>query len=113
MLNSCWNTLGSSTAIVVPYLGFWLERVTGTWTTMTVRVTHSISSCASAGCYSSANGGSASAQLITVGFKLASAALFVRWSSVETARSILARQDASEGADRLPSLASVPGGPPA
>ena len=37
MLNSCWNTLGSSTAIVVPYLGFWLERVTGTWATMTVR----------------------------------------------------------------------------
>ena len=112
MLNSCWNTLGSSTAIVVPYLGFWLERVTGTWATMTVRVTHLISSCASAGSYS-ANGGSASAQLITVGFKLASAALFVRWSSVETARSILARQDAREGADRLPSLASVPGGPPA
>ena len=108
MLNSCWNTLGSSTAIVVPYLGFFLERVTGTWATMTVRlIVHEPAGCCSV------LTAQAPLQLITVGFKLASAALFVRWSSVETARSILARQDASEGADRLPSLASLPGETPA
>jgi len=31
MLNSCWNTLASSTAIGIPFLGFWLERRTESW----------------------------------------------------------------------------------
>ena len=30
-LNATINTVASSFAIVVPYLGFWLRRVTGSW----------------------------------------------------------------------------------
>ena len=30
-LNATINTVASSLAIVVPYLGFWLRRVTGSW----------------------------------------------------------------------------------
>jgi hypothetical protein len=31
-LNATINTIASSLAIIVPYLGFWLRRVTGSWT---------------------------------------------------------------------------------
>jgi hypothetical protein len=51
--------------------GFWLERVTGTWATMT---------------------------MIAVGFKVAAGAVFSVWSSTETARSILDKEDAAAAA---------------
>ena len=66
MLNSVWNTIASSTAIGIPYLGFWLERVTGSWSTMI---------------------------MIAVFIKTMSGLVFVRWSSTESARAILARAD--------------------
>ena len=39
-LNAVINTVGSSLAIVVPYLGFWLRRVTGSWVTSHTRSQH-------------------------------------------------------------------------
>ena len=66
MLNSVFNTVGSSTAIVIPYLGFWLERVTGTWSTM---------------------------MYVAVACKVVSGLVFLRWSSIESAREILDRED--------------------
>ena len=61
-LNAVINTVASSLAIVVPYLGFWMREVTGSWLAQI---------------------------LVSVGIKAISGVLFVRWASVTPARKLL------------------------
>lgn len=67
MLNSCWNTLASSTAIAIPFLGFALERRTGSWAPMI---------------------------MLSVATQVLSGATFLAWSSTEPIRDRLDRQAA-------------------
>jgi hypothetical protein len=67
-LNAVWNSIASSSAILVPYLGFWLRQRTGSW----------------------------SAQIVlSVAIKAASGLLYVSWGSTTPARKILEERDAA------------------
>ena len=70
-LNAVTNSIASSTAIVVPYLGFWLRARTGSW----------------------------GAQIgLSMLIKACTGLLYVRWASVTSAREILAHEDAAKTA---------------
>ena len=71
-LNATINSVGSSLAIVVPYLGFWLRRVTGSWTAQI---------------------------LLSSVIKLLSGFIFVSWSSTTSARDLLAAEDKAKKAE--------------
>ena len=65
-LNAVINTVASSFAIIVPYLGFWLRQVTGSWLPI---------------------------MMCSVCTKALSGVLFVRWASVTPARKLLEAED--------------------
>ena len=123
------NSVASASAVFVPYLGFWLKRRTGSWMPVVLlsvvrggrgmrpapaSTLSPVPSCdhpAVGGfltvrccglCPLHARGG-ALAQVA----KVLAGGVYLRWSSIESARSILAREDAAKANLKLAATAGA------
>eukprot|EP01051_Picozoa_sp_SAG22_P013625 SAG22_NODE_1548_length_4150_cov_2.816095_4_plen_81_part_00 len=67
--HSTWNSLACSAQIIVPFLGFWLRAVSGSWLPQ---------------------------MALASGAKLLAGLVFLRWSAVTPVRALLEKQDAEK-----------------
>eukprot|EP01052_Picozoa_sp_SAG31_P060812 SAG31_NODE_19947_length_588_cov_0.584867_2_plen_126_part_00 len=76
-LNAVINSVASASAVFVPYLGFWLKRTTGSWMPVV---------------------------LLSVVGKIMSGAIYLRWSSIESGRSTIEKEDEARAAAAASSI---------